>query len=192
MWCSLNHVITNIMLNLLIFKKTKKGVPKLINRWLVRQFGSHDHILSFSCDWMHHKYITPTHNPPHNPRHMTISMYTIYHNISKHNITSHEYITSHKYITFITVCQTMISISRHNIIHHTNISHQIQYMLTSIYIYHFNIRYHNSRPFIKNSHHPDTFHPQTYLIRPITQIHHPIRTLHPHLPLPSFIRPHTT
>ena len=120
---------------------------------------------------------------PHNPRHITISIYTIYHNISKHNITPHKYITSHEYITFITIYQTIISISRHNITYHTNIPHQTQYLFTSIYIYHSNIRYHNSRPFIQNSHHPDTFHPQTYLIRPITQIPHPIRTLHPHLSL---------
>ena len=111
-------------------------------------------------------------------------MFTIYHNTSRHNIIPHEYITSHKYITFTTIYQTIISISRHNITYHMNIPHQTRYIFTSIYIHHSNTRHHNSRPLSQNSHHPDTFHPQTYLIRPITQISHPIRTLHPHLPLP--------
>ena len=36
---------------------------------------------------------------------MTISIYIIYHNISRHNITPHKYITSHQYIIYITIYQ---------------------------------------------------------------------------------------
>ena len=38
----------------LFSRKQKKGVPKMINRWLPRQHNSHDHVLSFSCAWTHH------------------------------------------------------------------------------------------------------------------------------------------
>ena len=53
MWYSLHHVITNIVLNFLFSRKQKKGVPKVINHWLLRQCNSHNHILSFSCGWVH-------------------------------------------------------------------------------------------------------------------------------------------